>query len=61
MKDEDIVAIVAAILASDTPELPSDLFDRAISLVTAARKHVARAKETTRLKIDYEVAMSQKG
>lgn len=60
MKDEDLVCLVAAILASDKPELPADLFDRAASLVLAARKHVAHLKETTRLKIDYSVAAGQK-
>jgi hypothetical protein len=57
MADEDIVAIVAAVLASNKPELPSDLFDRAASLVVAARKHVAEMKRTARLRIDYEVEM----
>jgi hypothetical protein len=60
VKDEDIVAIVAAILASDKPELPSDLFDRAAQLVLSARKHVAEMKRTSRLRIDYEVAAGQK-
>lgn len=55
MKDEDLVAIVAAILAGDRSEMPSDLFDRAARLVVAARKHVAENQRTQRLRIDYEV------
>jgi hypothetical protein len=55
VNDESLVAILAAVLAVGKKEPPEDFFDDAAYLLAASRRYVARSKETTRLKIDFEV------
>jgi hypothetical protein len=56
MKDEQLIAVLAAILAVGKKESPEDFLQEAINLSVAAGRAVADSKRTTRLKIDFEVA-----
>lgn len=53
MNDEQLIAVLAAILSRGQP--PEDLLQEAIALAGTARRAVAENKQTRRLRIDFEV------
>ena len=56
MKDEELLALIAAILSVGHVEEPEDLFHNAAYLMNAARRYVADSKRTTRLKAEFAAA-----
>jgi hypothetical protein len=54
MKDEQLLAILAAVLSIGTDREPDELFENAAQLVVLARRYVEENKRTQRLKIDYD-------
>lgn len=56
MNDDQLIALLAALLAIGTDREPEDFFQNAAYLASAAKRFVADSKLTTRLKIDYAVA-----
>ena len=54
MKDEQLLAILAAILSIGQPWEPEDLFTNARYLMQEAKKYVDTAIETARLKEEFK-------
>jgi hypothetical protein len=60
MNDEQLIAILAAVLSIGTGREPDELFENALQCAVLARKYVAENKRTQMLRMDYEIATPEK-